>query len=113
MAEKYNIDICIEVKSNLDKIPIEPWEFCKVLSNIIDNSVQALISKEKNRKLNIDISEDKKEYYISIFNNGPKISKENLNNIFEEGFTTKKENGHGVGLFIVKNIIKEAKGDIY
>ena len=34
------------------------------------------------------------------------------NQIFRQGFTTKKEEGHGLGLSIVSNLIHEAGGEL-
>ncbi|MGL4730645.1 MAG: sensor histidine kinase [Clostridium sp.] len=112
MAEKYDVDMFLEIKSKLDLLPMEPWEFCKVISNIIDNGIHELLKKDNNRKMWIDIGEDMENYYIYIYNNGPEIPKDIINKIFEEGFTTKKEEDHGMGLFIVKTIINEWNGTI-
>ncbi len=112
MAEQRNVDLYIEVKSDLKQIPIEPWELCKVLGNIIDNGITALQKKEENRNLHIEIDEDSHQYLFSIYNNGPQIPKEQISTIFKEGFTTKKEEGHGIGLYIVANIIQTVGGSI-
>ena len=39
MTEKNHIDLFLEERSDLKKITIEPWNLCKVLANIIDNSI--------------------------------------------------------------------------
>lgn len=112
MAEQRKIDLYIEVKSDLKQIPIEPWGLCKVLSNIVDNAITALEKKETNRNLHIEIDEDSNQYLFSIYNNGPQIPKEQLDAIFKKGFTTKKEEGHGMGLYIVADIIQKVGGNI-
>ena len=96
MAEQRKIDLYIEVKSDLKQIPIEPWELCKVLSNIVDNAITALEKKETNRNLHIEIDEDSNQYLFSIYNNGPQIPKEQQDGIFKNGFRTKKQQGHGI-----------------
>lgn len=112
MAEQRKIDLYIEVKSDLKQIPIEPWELCKVLGNIVDNAITALEKKETNRNLHIEIDEDSQQYLFSIYNNGPQIPKEQLETIFKQGFTTKKEEDHGMGLYIVADIIQSVGGNI-
>lgn len=112
MAERRGVDIYIEVKSDLKNIKIEPWELCKLLGNIIDNGITALMDKEDNRNLHIEVDEDSHQYLFCIYNNGPQIPKEQLGTIFKQGFTTKKEEGHGMGLYIVKNIVQEVGGTI-
>ena len=111
-AEKEQIDFYIEVKSDLKLLQMEPWELCKVLSNLIDNGITALLEKEGERKLTLDISESKEAYLFSVGNNGAPIPKERQAAIFSPGFTTKQGEGHGMGLFIVSNVLKANGGGI-
>ena len=111
-AEGRQMDMFVEVKSDLKLLPVEDWQLCKVLSNLIDNAMTALLEQEKEKKLEIDINEDKECYLFSVSNNGPKISDEVKENLFKRGFTTKKESGHGMGLAIVSDIVRENKGTV-
>ena len=111
-AEANGADFYVEVKSDLKDLKIEPWELCKVLSNLIDNAITALQEKEGERKMALDISEDRDCYLFAVSDNGPVIPGERKNAIFRQGFTTKKEEGHGMGLYIVAGILKENSGTI-
>ena len=111
-AESRNIDFYIEVKTDLKNLKVEDWELCKVISNLIDNAITALENKEINKKIWIDMTEDRDYYLFSVSNNGPAIMSHMQEEIFKQGVTTKKESGHGMGLFIVGNVIKEYKGNI-
>ena len=111
-AEKNGIDFYLEICSDLKNIPIEPWNLCKVLANIIDNSIACLTQVDKPKNISVEIGEDRQNYSIQIRNNGPIIPKNNLADIFKQGFTTKKEQGHGMGLYIVSKIIGDAGGMI-
>jgi len=111
-AEKKNIDLFLEIRSDLKHIPLEPWNLCKVLANIIDNSITALSEVDKDKNIYIEIGEDQDNYTFQICNNGPKIPENQLNDIFKQGFTTKKEKEHGMGLYIVSKIVRDAGGTI-
>ncbi len=111
-AEGREIDTFVEVKSDLKKLSIEDWQLCKVLSNLIDNAMTALLEQAEEKKLEIDINEDREYYLFSVSNNGPEIPKELRESIFKRGFSTKKESGHGMGLAIVSDIVKENKGTV-
>lgn len=111
-AESEKIDFFVEVKSTLDDLKISDWELCKVLSNLIDNAVTALRDKQEDRCLRIDITEDREAYIFEISNNGPEIPKEAIDRIFRQGYSTKKEEGHGMGLAIVKKTLAAAGGEI-
>lgn len=111
-AEGKDIDVYVEVKSDLKDLRVADWEICKVLSNLIDNAMTALEEQSDVKKIEIDITETKEEYVFSISNNGPMISAEVQEHIFKQGFSTKREEGHGMGLFIVQNVLKENSGSI-
>jgi sensor histidine kinase regulating citrate/malate metabolism len=111
-AEKKNIDLYLEIRSELKNISIEPWNLCKVIANLIDNSITALSECDKEKKIYLDIGEDLNHYTFQVTNNGPKIPQSELAEIFKQGYTTKKEEEHGIGLFIVSSIIDEAGGSI-
>lgn len=111
-AEGRQIDTFVEVKSDLEKLSIEDWQLCKVLSNLIDNAMTALTERTSEKKLEIDINEDREYYLFQISNNGPMIPGEVREHLFKRGFSTKKESGHGMGLAIVSDIVKENDGNV-
>lgn len=111
-AEKHGIRVNLCISSHLKDINIPSWELCRVLGNILDNSVDAMEKMETEKMLQIDIFEDVKSFGFRISNNGPQIPKIHLNKIFEPGFTTKEMKGQGIGLAIVKDIVSEHGGRI-
>lgn len=116
-AEKNQIDLFLEVRSDLKCIPMEPWNLCIVMANIIDNSITALSEDKRMREntektIHIIIGENMVEYTFEIYNNGPMIVEHELEEIFKQGFTSKNEHGHGMGLYIVSKILREVNGNI-
>ena len=111
-AESKGIDFYVEVTSDLSGLKAEPWELCKVLANLMDNAITALEAIPSEKKLRVDIGEDRDSYRFSVANNGPVIPEELQESIFREGLTTKKESGHGMGLSIVTQVLKTYKGTI-
>ena len=127
-ALRQDVDFYVEVKSDLKELQIEDWELCKVLSNLIDNALTAAGTgtrgkteknpathsreSEKEKKVRLEIMEDRENYIFSVSNSGPKIPEELREVIFRQGFTTKKEEGHGMGLYIVQNVLKNYKGSL-
>lgn len=110
-AEQAGIDFYPEIKSELKKLPIEAWNLCKILSNLIDNSMEALAeAAQEEKKIELDISEDERSYCFRVKNNGPMIPEESQKEIFRMGVSGKKGEGHGMGLFIVSKIVNEASG---
>ncbi len=64
------------------------------------------------RWIRLGIGENQDEHLFLIRNNGPEIPKAQQKLIFGVGYTTKKEEGHGMGLAIVSSILKEVGGRI-
>ncbi|AQR93765.1 sensor histidine kinase [Clostridium saccharoperbutylacetonicum] len=112
VAEKNNIDMELEIKSDLQYLNIEPWEFCRIIGNIIDNAIFSLKEKPDNKYILVEFSEDLENIRINISNNGNMIPKDIIDKIYDAGFTTKGNKGDGMGLAIVKEIVENFSGTI-
>ena len=71
------------------------------IENIIKNSIDAIKGKGF---ISIELLENNNKIEINIEDNGVGIKKENINKIFDPGFTSKKR-GWGLGLSLAKRII--------
>ena len=111
-AERLGIDFYLEVATQLAELPMEPWELCKVIANLIDNAMTAVEHLDGEKSIRLEMRENKEEYQIAVHNNGPAIPEKNRKLIFNQGFTTKEGEGHGMGLSIVTGVLKEVKGSI-
>lgn len=111
-GEKRGIKTEILITSALEDLKVPAWEFCRVLGNIIDNAIYALQERGENRIIKVELFEDLKTYGFRIKNNGPRITEEWINRIFDTGVTTKGEQGEGMGLSIVKDILQKYEGNI-
>ncbi|MCX7749387.1 MAG: Spo0B domain-containing protein [Clostridia bacterium] len=111
-AEKRNITLSLRVASSLKELKIPSWEVCRVLGNIVDNAMDALMDAKEEKWIRIEISEDLKYYRFLVGDNGSPVNKEIIEKIFEPGFTTKGENGQGMGLAICKEILSCYNGGI-
>ncbi|AEA42385.1 sensor histidine kinase [Fluviicola taffensis] len=81
-----------------------------VMENIIRNAVDAMESKGK---LDVTIKTVPERVYIEISDTGKGLLPKQFKSIFEPGYTTKKR-GWGLGLSLVKRIVKEYhKGKVY
>lgn len=82
----------------------------QVFMNLLINACQSI---ENQGEITIKTHSNKDHLYIEIADTGSGIAQENLNKIFEPGFTTKKAGmGTGLGLFICYKIIEKHNGQI-
>jgi C4-dicarboxylate-specific signal transduction histidine kinase len=102
---KFHLDSSVSVKINSDQIQ-------QVISNLFQNSIQALSRIEKRKKvieIKTFIKNNKLIFLIS--DNGPGIDPKIKNKIFEIYESSKSEN-IGLGLWLCKYIISLHKGTI-
>ena len=96
--------------SKLPEISCYPDYLNQVFMNILMNALQSI---KDTGTITIRTKQKNNDIIIEIEDTGSGIAKENLENIFEFGFTTKKRGeGTGLGLALAKKIIKEHKGKI-
>ena len=110
-GEKRGIRIGYDIATTLENLPLEDWEFCRVLSNLIDNAMDAAETAE-DAAVELRLWEDIRGLHFSVKNSGPPIPEDMLERIFQPGVTTKGDRGTGMGLHIVDSILSEAGGDI-
>lgn len=96
-----NIEFTVFIK-NTDKILIDENRFLACIVNIIKNGIEAI---EISGKIEIIAEIKDNSGILKISNNGKPIPKEKQNEIFTQGYTTKK-NGCGIGLAICQNYLK-------
>ncbi|MBQ3367398.1 hybrid sensor histidine kinase/response regulator [bacterium] len=111
-----NINFSVEIsKSAPKKIICKKQELIQVVTNIVNNAVDAFEETEiKQKELKISVSGDNFLTNIVVSNNGPAIPKDVFDRMFEPFFTTKKaEKGTGLGLAISRQILKFMGGTIY
>ncbi len=111
LARSQGIDFAVSVTCNLDNLDMEPWDLSSILSNLIDNAIEAAI-KDKCPQVGVEFKHQAGHYLIYIHNNGSKISTNNVEKVFEAGFTTKNSYGRGYGLFIARNLTNRYGGEI-
>ncbi len=89
-------------------------EFKQVLLNLLTNARDAFNAKESSTEREIKFSTLCKEAHleIKITDNAGGIPSSPIEKIFENNFSTKADKGTGIGLYIVKKILKRMEGEI-
>lgn len=83
-------------------------EFKQVMMNVIQNAKDAVLFRDKDRKIDIAIESKARIITVKVKDNGGGIPNEVIQKIFDPYFTTKSEGkGTGIGLYMSKLIIEE------
>jgi signal transduction histidine kinase len=85
----------------------------QVFLNLIVNAEQAIREARDKGTLRIRFGKGDRTVWVSFYDDGPGIPKENLPSIFDPFYTTKRPGrGTGLGLSICKSVMKEHKGTV-
>ncbi len=111
-----SIEINFNKKDEEILLECDKEQIARVFINLIKNSIESIEQKvEKNadfkKKISIDILSNNDHILISIEDNGIGFDKNNIEEILNPYYTTKK-NGTGLGLSIVNKIINDHKGEL-
>jgi signal transduction histidine kinase len=102
----------IEICTELQEVPTlqgNPGELREALTNLVLNAIDAM---PKGGTLTIRTTYKADEVFIEVEDSGIGMSESIRRRIFDPFFTTKGERGNGLGLGIVRRIIREHGGDI-
>jgi CheY-like chemotaxis protein/anti-sigma regulatory factor (Ser/Thr protein kinase) len=109
-----NIELSTKLAVDLPLILADYNQLQQVILNIVTNAQHAMAETKRKGKIMVTIGVIEDYVSISIADNGPGISPENMAKIFDPFFTTKPEgSGSGLGLSVCHGIIAEHGGNIY
>jgi len=109
-----NIEVETDLAPGLPRIMVDPYQIQEVFLNLIMNAEQAMTEADRGGKLSIKTREMKSCIRISFTDDGPGISAEHLDRVFDPFFTTRgKDGGTGLGLSVCHGIVERHDGRIY
>jgi signal transduction histidine kinase len=103
-----NILVEVELRKDLPLIEVDRNQLKQAFYNVIKNAFQAM---KAGGLLRIRTDMDDRFVSVSFADTGGGITPENMSKIFEPYFTT-KASGSGLGLLIVRRIVREHGGEI-
>jgi two-component system, sporulation sensor kinase E len=103
------VAVQLDLAASLPPAMVDPGQFQQVFYNLIRNAYQSICSEEGRVTIRTRFTDF--EYIISIEDNGTGISPEHMGALFEP-YRTTKSSGSGLGLLIVRRIIREHGGEI-
>jgi signal transduction histidine kinase len=103
-----NLVVEQELRSDLPLLELDRDQMKQAFYNVIKNSFEAMKSRGI---LRIRTDMDESHVIVRFTDTGGGISAENLSRVFEPYFTT-KTSGTGLGLLIVRRIVREHGGEL-
>lgn len=106
---EFNLTEESELRNDLEVPSVH--DLVLIIGNIVENAFDVLKDYNGERIVNLSILDFDKEIVIIIEDSGPGMSEEASKNIFIRGVSSKGE-GHGFGLYLVKQSIDNLNGTI-
>ena len=107
---RHNVKLIREYQTPLPEITVDRHKVMQIMINLVRNAKYACDdSGTENKQITVRLSHAGGRITIAVADNGVGIPPENLNRIFNHGFTTRK-NGHGFGLHSGALAAKEIGG---
>lgn len=110
--EKYRIELVRDFRET-PNIMCDKHKLLQIVVNLIRNAKDAVVEYDgTDRRIILTVKTSPKDHVqIQVRDSGTGIETENLTQIFQHGFTTKKD-GHGFGLHSSANAATEIKGSL-
>ena len=109
LAQEKDIPMELDVTTNIKDISFDMPLLSRILGIFLDNAIEAT-SKTENKFIRLEMRFDKKKCadIIRVYNTYDQKVQNNLQDIYEKGFSTKKVKS-GIGLWEVKKIVTKNK----
>lgn len=112
-ARQAKVGLIFKANSEI-KFHGDPVKFGQITTNLIANAIEASENAQKEKEVVIELKKLNSQIILSVTDRGQGIAPSNLPKIFEPFFSTKKENGRGLGLGLssTKNIVEKDFGGV-
>ena len=108
-----NIRVDVAVAEPLPEVEGDPRLLTQVFVNILLNAEQAISAVRESGTIRISLSQSDSHLLVAFTDDGPGISQEIIDKIYDPFFTTKRPGGgSGLGLTICLGVIKDHGGRI-
>jgi sensor histidine kinase regulating citrate/malate metabolism len=105
------VQIRHEYQPGLPEIIVDKHKVLQILLNLLSNAKHSLVdSGRKDKQVAVRVTNGGNRLRIAMSDNGVGIPPANLRKIFNHGFTTRKNGGHGFGLHSGALAAKEIGG---
>lgn len=112
-AKSNGIEFLIKFKKTIPDYGMEDYELVEILGNLLDNAIEANLDYEINdKKIIVTLGLENNKRIIEVKNTAKLFELPTTENIFSEGYSTKKGKLRGFGLNNVKEIVKTYKGTL-
>ncbi|WP_233152931.1 sensor histidine kinase [Motiliproteus sp. MSK22-1] len=114
-ARELGLHLKIDPESHMTDLPdqLPREQLMSILGNVLDNALEATYRNHgAGGQVVLSMTDIGNDLIFDVEDQGAGIPEEQKQHIFEKGFTSKNEDGHGYGLHLVQSLITGLSGSI-
>ncbi|MFC0189544.1 ATP-binding protein [Fictibacillus aquaticus] len=114
-GKELGIVVHIDRNSRLERLPrcLDHHDVVIILGNLIENAFDSFNCVDiLEKEIYVSVVQTEKQFTILVEDNGAGIEQSDVPQIFEQGYSTKADEGRGIGLYLVQNIAAKGKGEL-
>lgn len=113
-AQQNEVELSFTAQENIAEASIDYEGMHEALTNLVGNAIDACLQTAENKRCRIDVqvSEEDGVIQYAVKDTGCGMDAETKRKVFSNFFTTKGDNGTGLGLLMTKKLIQEHGGTI-
>lgn len=114
-AKELGLELVFDPACYVDRLPssLTQNEWISIVGNLLDNAYNASLHQPSgSRQIDCLINSEGKEVIVEIADHGCGIDANIRERIFERGITSSENGDHGIGLWLVKSYVNQARGVI-
>lgn len=112
-SQELGINFTLDPGSRLEQLPDNVGEdhMIAIIGNLLDNAFEAVTCHiPGERQVNLLITDIGADVIIEIEDNGPGIAEDKIGEVVKKGVSSKKDIGHGIGLFLIHSLVEQNNG---
>lgn len=106
------VTLTLDLAPDLPRCALDLVLMRQAIINIIVNACTAMKKQESPRTLTIRTCEKNKAVHVAIEDSGPGIPENLRERVFDTFYTTRGSHGNGVGLTVVKYVMRQHEGTV-
>ncbi len=114
-ARELKVSLAVDRSSSLQALPewLDTDRLVTVVGNLLDNALEAAVGfRERPSHARLSLDDRGRDLVIEVEDSGPGVLPDRIETIFHKGVTSKNGDGHGVGLYLVAENLRELGGGI-
>jgi signal transduction histidine kinase/predicted RNA-binding protein with RPS1 domain len=108
MADRSHIRIALQIEPELPQVQVPSIQVQQMLLNVVINAVQQISLSAKAGHILLRVrqaqADGRRLIRIEVEDDGPGLHRELWERVFELGFTTRRKEGSGLGLYITRSL---------